>query len=322
MRVELLPADNGACGFYRMRLPAAHATADTSVTQQIALGWSDGQLVDALSDADVVVLQRPAKWTLAKAVPLLQRRGIAVVVDMDDDFTAIDPQNPAWRADYGAINEACRQADLVTVTTEALARRYAPHGRYAILPNHVPAAYLDITGSHDRVGWAGSVATHPNDLQVTRGGVAAALREASATFHVIGDGARVRENLGLDHDPTITGIVPLEDYPHEVARLAVGIVPLADTAFNRAKSALKMLEYAALGVHPIVSPTPDNLRVHADGIGTLARRPRDWRRLDYDPEAVERGRHVVRELHTIETNAWRWDEAWARALVNRRAIAA
>lgn len=327
MKVELLAADDGACGFYRMRLPAAHAGVEATVSDGLKLGWKQTprgiELVDAVSDADVVVLQRPAKYELAAAVPLLQARGVAVVVDMDDDFTAIDPQNPAWGAGEAlAINEACRMADLVTVTTPALAQRYAPHGRVAVLPNYVPASYLSVVGTHDRIGWAGSVKTHPNDLQVTRGAVANALRTAGKRFHIIGDGERVRQNLGLDHQPTITGIVPLEQYPREVATLAVGVVPLADTTFNRAKSALKLLEYAALGVAAVASPTPDNERLHAEGAGVLAHRPRDWRRALTDlladrDEVVERGREVAR-ANTIERNAWRWAEAWATALVNRR----
>lgn len=328
MRVEVYPADSGACGFYRLRLPASQLGAAV-VDDGLRLGVADGRVVDATADADVVVLQRPANALIVAAIPHLQRHGVAVVVDMDDDFAALDPKNPTWTADRKAhrlILEACRRADLVTVTTPGLARRYGGHGRVQILPNVVPARYLTVTAERDgrTAGWAGSVSTHPNDLQVTGGAVAQAVRETGGRFQVIGDGNAVREHLRLDVEPDVTGIVPLTDYPRHVAGLDVGIVPLTDSTFNRSKSALKLLEYSALGVASVVSPTPDNLRV---GIGLVAHRPRDWSRLvrrlltqvGYRAEVAERARAAVAERHTIEGNAWRWEQAWSRALATRRA---
>lgn len=331
MRVELFTADRGACSLYRLRLPAVHSGLEVTLTDQVTVGKVDGRVVDAVCEADVAVFQRPTRWVLVEAIRCLQSKGVAVVVDMDDDFTAIDPQNTFWRPpgdeDRLAASEACRIADLVTVTTPALARRYAPHGRYVVLPNYIPAYYLDIATERDgqTVGWAGTVDTHPNDLQVTRGGVAAAVREAGATFLVVGDGRKVQGNLGLDSLPLITGLVELFDYPYAVARFDVGIVPLAESAFNTAKSALKLLEYAALGVPAVFSPTPDNLRLYADGVGVPARKPRDWRRetrrlltdSEHRAELAERSRAVARG-HTIEGNGWRWAEAWAHATTTRQ----
>ena len=43
------------------------------------------------ADADVIVLQRVAFEHMAQAVPMIRARGVAVVVDMDDDLTKIDP---------------------------------------------------------------------------------------------------------------------------------------------------------------------------------------------------------------------------------------
>lgn len=331
MRVELFKADSGACSFYRLTLPAKNSGVPTWLSDSITIGYEDGRVVDAVSDADVAVFARPTRWTLVEAIRCLQARGVAVVVDMDDDFTAIDPQNTAWAAtrtveDWKAASEACRIADLVTVTTAALAKRYAPHGRYAVLPNYIPKTYLDITSDRDgeSVGWAGSVSTHPNDLQVTRGAVATAIRETGARFLVVGDGAKVRTNLGLDTPPLTTGIVSLEDYPCAVARFDVGIVPLADSPFNQAKSALKLLEYSALGIPAVVSPTPDNLRL---GAGVAARKPRDWRHelvrlltdTSYRTDMTQADREIA-EANTIEGNGWRWAEAWARALTNHRSL--
>jgi glycosyltransferase involved in cell wall biosynthesis len=216
---------------------------------------------------------------------------------------------------------ACAEADLVTVTTEALARRYGPHGRVAIIPNYFPESWLSIEKERDGnvVGWTGTIGTHHGDLPMTHGGVASAISETGATFRVIGNSAFIKRDLGLDEEPDHVEWQDWETYPHEVARLDVGIAPLADTAFNRAKSGLKPLEYAALGVPSVVSPLPSYVTLAAEGIGILAKdRSRDWRRevkrfLQDDHYREEMGA-LAREVatdYTIEANAWRFEEAWS-----------
>lgn len=280
-------------------------------------------------DADVVVLQRPLQRTLADAIPILQLAGRRVVVEIDDDFSAISAANVSWRAchprhspdrNWNHLARACRAADLVTVTTPALARRYGSHGRVAIIPNHVPASYLSIEPEpHDGVvvGWTGSVDTHPHDLQVTRGGVARAVEATGATFAVIGSGKGVQERLGLTAPPVASGWVHLDAYPHHVAQLDVGIVPLELTAFNEAKSTLKGLEYSALGVSFVASPTGPYLALQGVAGGWIARRGNEWESKitamvhgQQRAELVGRGREWAAP-QTVEANCQRWWEAWA-----------
>ena len=166
------------------------------------------------------------------------------------------------------------------MTTPALAERYATHGRYAILPNYIPKAYLDLprpTNSPLRVGWTGSTRTHVRDLEVTGGGVARALQGTGAEFHVVGVPNDVRRQLDLAREPVSTGWVHLDQYPAELAKFDVLVAPLQDNTFNRGKSLIKGLEAAAAGVVPVMSPAADYLRLHDDyGIGLIARTPDEW----------------------------------------------
>jgi glycosyltransferase involved in cell wall biosynthesis len=125
-----------------------------------------------------------------------------------------------------------------------------------------------------------------------------------------------------------TGWIPLGDYYREVSSLSAGVVPLADSAFNRAKSWLKGLEYAALGVPFVATPSPEYVRLQNEaGAGLLADKPKRWRSLLrklFDDESMRwelaaHARDGVRNRLTIEANAWRWDEAWARAITHRHA---
>ena len=134
----------------------------------------------------------------------------------------------------------------------------------------------------------------------------------------------IRRVLSLPSDPENRPWQSMESYPREVAGLDIGIAPLADTAFNRAKSWLKPLEYAALGVPCVMSPTEEYLRINAMGVGVVAmRRSRAWKREvgrlladdAHRAEVADRGREVVRERLLIEDNCWKWAEAWTEAMV-------
>lgn len=342
MKVRLQPADKGGCGFYRMRWPAK-ALADQGYDVHQAETWPQalcersalGVLVRHVDvDCDVLVFQRPMEGRLMDSWPALRKQGVAIVVEIDDDFHALPKGHPARTDTINRdglnrqwLKRMCAEADLVTCTTEALARRYAPHGRYIIVPNFVPERYLSIERKpHDgvRVGWTGSIMTHIDDLRVCGTGVRDALRATGATFHCVGTGVGVREQLQLDAEPTTTGWVDIDRYPHEYAQLDVALVPLQPNLFNEAKSYLKGLEAAALGVPFIASPTGP-YRELLTNIGTHAETPAEWweeiRYLYSDvgetEDQAQRGREYAK-TQTIEGNAWRWMEAWEQAVLNAR----
>jgi len=112
----------------------------------------------------------------------------------------------------------------------------------------------------------------------------------------------------------------MNHWPAGVAKLGVGIAPLADTRFNKSKSFLKPLEMSALGVPWVASPRAEYVRLHRKGVGALADTPRRWHkelsRLLSSPrlraERAEAGRAVA-ETMRVRDNAWRWIEAWERA---------
>lgn len=347
MRVHVHPADAGACALYRLREPlrVLSATHDVSEpTETLTCAWDrppgpGARVVDVVRpDCDVAVFQRPLRRHMVEAIDALQRRGVACVVEVDDLFSAIHAGNPAFRDahpddpdhNWRWLAEACKRADLVTVTTPALAEAYGRHGRVAILPNLVPARYLAIGEAVPRkpvplVGYAGSSDTHPGDLAVTGGAVAEVLATSGARFRAIG-GIRTCSLLGVRGETLPP--VSLDDWPIAVATLDVGIAPLVDNLFNRCKSWLKPLEHAALGVACIASPTPEYARAAREGMCVLATRPREWRReLRRMLDPAERAAQVLRartaaRRHTYEEHAERWWDAWRLALDHRVRAAA
>jgi hypothetical protein len=282
-------------------------------------------------DADVMVVQRPAHQYQAQMVAMLRANGIAVVVDMDDDMSTIDPNNVAYHTyrhrsrspfSWKYAAECCQVATLVTTTTRALQQRYARHGRGMILDNYVPEAYLRMPqGDTSTFGWAGTTQSHPNDLQVT-GTAFQRLIDDGHPFKVVGGHSKVRQAAKLRQDPEYTGGVDLDKWAGVIAReLRVATIPLAASAFNTAKSRLKGIESMAVGVPWVASPREEYRRLQREsGCGLLANSPKDWydqiKRLLTDDvlwkEQSEAGKaYMINQ--TYQAKAHLWAEAWTRA---------
>jgi glycosyltransferase involved in cell wall biosynthesis len=328
MKIVVLPSDLAGCGHYRMIYPG-EAVAAIGIDVQIV---SDGILIpDAtvsssddkpweilsgtVPDADVVVIQRPSHPSVEAAIRYLKSKGIRIVVDIDDRFEAIQPSNRAAyyykSKEIRCLNMSIANADVVTCSTPELAEL---HGGI-LLENCVPESYLNIPDEHENViGWSGTLAVHRDDLRVVGSGVSRTVIDTDWGFRVVGESTGVGNELGLPGDPEQTGWLPIGDYPAEVAKLGIGIAPLADTVFNRSKSWLKTLEYSALGVPFVATDLPEYRRL---GVGLLASNQRQWKgmlsTLLNDPMRREdmrlAGRAAARQW-TYEKHAERWADVW------------
>lgn len=294
----------------------------------------------------VYVFQRLTHRWMAEAVPILRSKHAAVVVDIDDDLGSIHPRNPAYHAmhpryegqydpakreinrhSWANLQRACRDATLVTVSSPALLSRYASHGRGHVLYNYLPDLYYGVPHEDSTVlGWPASLHSHPDDPSAV-GGAVARLGASLPAFRVVGDPTGTGTAFGLGADPQGSGNVPLGEWPRAVAGLGIGISPLADTRFNACKSWLKPLEMSALGVPWVASPRPEYERLYKQGLmsgclaGALAGTPNRWykelsRLVNSESlrlERAEAGRALAGGMK-IRDQAWRWMEAWSRAL--------
>lgn len=361
LRVKVMPADETGCGFYRLLEPCrviSESTTDIEI-ELVMDAEDEGALeVDQHGkignthvvgvrdpECDVLVFQRPASRILAEVIPYVQRHGTAVVVEFDDDFETLDPKNSAWRAYQPHLNpeqnhvwaKLCSQlADYVTVSTPRLLKRYGKRGMHALLPNYVPASYLDVEPDPELardyviMGWAGNSRTHPGDLEMMGNAPFHAGASSSRTsgFRAIGTEG-ILERCGFAGPDEVWGVelmmgVPIAEYPTLLASLDVGLSPLADTRFNGSKSWLKGLEMAALGVPFVASPTQQYRELASLGAGDLvstttasrAAWTRAILKLVEDPVYRDRrareGRAAAAGL-TIEGHAEAWVQAWMNA---------
>jgi hypothetical protein len=142
-------------------------------------------------------------------------------------------------------------------------------------------------------------------------------------LNVVGGDKRTATAMRLRDNPPMTSGVPIFKWAETIRDfVGVGIVPLANTKFNRGKSWLKGIEYMSVGVPWVASPRAEYRRLHAEsGCGLLADTPKQWytmvkKLLDdetFHQAQVEAGRTFMRDL-TYEAQAWRWAEAWQTAI--------
>jgi hypothetical protein len=121
--------------------------------------------------------------------------------------------------------------------------------------------------------------------------------------------------------------LPVEAYPLNLAQIDIACCAVADNAFNRAKTPIKVWESTLAGSVCIATPALYGQAVD-DGVdGRLAETREEWlqalRTLVDDAQMRKRlrleQRRRIAQQHTLERNAWRWPLAWQTIVDDFRA---
>lgn len=265
--------------------------------------WAEGDAEPVRHwDVDLIVLQRWMFASVAVETATARRKGQVVVQEVDDHFWALDTRNRAFRATDPRTSPvenrdhylaAIKAASAVTTSTPYLAgelRRLGVRCPIHVLENHVDLdAFASVReanlerkpSSRPIVGWVGATPWRSGDLETLRGVLGPFLaRHGLDAYHGgHSDGwDTLAAQAGLEEEKVIKrSMVPIQEYPSLMEGLEVGLVPLRDSAFNRAKSWIKGIEYAAAGVPFVAQDLPEYRRLYeTHGIGRIARRPKDW----------------------------------------------
>lgn len=355
MRVLALRADSGGCAKYRIIEPVnelrnitdwdirVEVDAAADAMENLNNGWV--KVDEVKEDIDLLIIQRPTLQATNALARRAQEQGIAVIVELDDDLSALRPDHMSYKQaqprhspmdNYEWIYKTAEIADLVTVSTPALLK-FAPHGRGVVLPNCIPDEVFSnppvaSLNTETGLGWAGSTGVHPGDLRVVGDAVRRVLRRHKQPFHVVGDGIGVRDDLALPKSIEMvgTGWVSLDRYYDALKNnISVGIVPLVDDEFTKSKSFLKGLEYASLGIPFVASGThPEYKTLYEQGIGQLANTPDEWyrllNRLLTNPKKAymlgQKYRSLVEKKYKYSQHAPKWKNAWEIAVEHRKSL--
>jgi len=294
---ELL--DNGQfspCAYIRLLQPLDHP----SIGAGFDIVLADAQ--EALCyRADIVATQRYAVPDVSAAAALAahcRRTGAILAYDLDDDLLHIPRDHadaPALRPQARLVQRLLRDAGTVFVSTPALAASLAPLRRDAVVvPNglderlwaDVPAGMPPgrrARGGPVRLLCMGT-ATHGADFALIEPALARLTDtfRGQVTIDMLGVTARTdlpdwvnRPAMPPNATATYPGFV---DWATQQPGWDIGLAPLADNAFNRCKSAIKTLDYAALGLAVVASDVAAYRGSLADGPGGMlaANRPDAW----------------------------------------------
>lgn len=347
MRIALLAGDfhpltlePGPITYTRMVVPGrelARRGHEVVVTPRFRVHERTGEIaaVDLVKGIQVegieaVVMHHAIRENHPDIVRHAVKAGQRVYIDVDDWYYGVSPRHRAFdslreQESQRMLTKVLREATGALVSTPFLAEQLEKFTPTHLCRNSVdPKAWGDPPAQHDRVrlGWVGSMQTHAGDLDILKGIVGPWLEKVNGQFVHVGahqEDERLAEDV-LDIDPKrVQAFGPLKRRALGAAYelFDIGLVPLADTPFNHAKSYLKGLEYAAAGKPFIASATPEyrHLKGRHD-IGRVARRPRDWvKHLDALADIAvrrEEGRHNYERVFadcTVASAADAWEDA-------------
>ena len=271
MRIAVIPERYGEvmspCASIRLHAFTEHFPADVRYlgTEELAafsphlVLWNRGAIV---TESD--------KAMLVKA----RQRGAKLIYDLDDNLLAMDehPEREAYSAIVGAVRASIALADVTWCSTPRLVEVVNDAGGAAQwMPNALDAALwrqaadapvsLPATGVL-RLLYMGT-RTHDDDFRMLDAALQLAWDQRPHTFSLtlIGVNAAATSDRAWIEDlrpPAHVGA----SYPafvHWFSRLRgfhAGMAPLLSTAFNRCKSSIKVLDYAAMGVATLASRVP------------------------------------------------------------------
>lgn len=228
------------------------------------------------------------------------------------------------------LRAAFGRSDLVTCTTEELKEVFVKiNPNTVVLPNSIdldcyPEANL--VKKNVRIGWQGGV-SHYRDLQFILP-VLERLHKKHPDVEFVYFGDTIRFESFLNHYPFLERhcFVNHETYPYKLKllNLDIGLCPLIDNVFNRRKSAIKWMEYSAVGAATVASDIPpyskaitnfkDGVLVPNDEklweealLGLISDRKKI---LELSNAAIQ----TVIEGHTIQKNAHLWTDAYKRVI--------
>lgn len=320
MRIFGWLCDKNGCGHYRIRQPFAvlrdlgyDATCEGSMPLAVSAGEVDVVI------AQRVVLPGPTEWIQKTA----RKGNVKIVLEFDDDLWNLEGTNAiAHRFFDQDMQERAKAnlavADQVTTTTDFLAERLSEYttAPIEVIPNHINRWVTEHQPQRRddsvTIGYAGS-ATHAGDWEELRTELKRfASRARDVDLHLMGN------NLteGWPRARFTWWKNDIDSYVRSID-FHIGLAPLRPSLFNKSKSALKAIEYGALGI-PIVAsdcgPYPGYV-IHGE-TGFLVKYPHEWAKYlrclvndaDLRAEMGQRAREHVRKTSVIEDNIWRWEK--------------
>lgn len=245
-------------------------------------------------DCGVIILQRLMFGDLVDKLEYVRSMPVRplIINDLDDWYWGLHPDNAAFNLVDPSLNPTeninhyrriLELSDVVVVSTPFLLdkmKQWLKKTKVVMIENCVSTQSFSVRRLNLKkaiIGWVGSTSHRSNDLEELQG-----VFTDSDRLHHSGhlDGAPLfADRVLAKHSRTsVSPMYPPLEYARKAFCFDIGVAPLSNVDFNRAKSWIKMIEYAAAGVPAVASPSPEYIRLHDEyGIGRIAHSKDEWR---------------------------------------------
>lgn len=325
MKIFYFDRTGGACDYYRATLPLTtlgkidkefQVTSMTKTDILNAIENDNHTKAFGLLDADVIVLPRLSDVKFFDQMKDLNPRA-KIVLEYDDNLFSVSPFSPHY-VDHGieeitmefpdgkkldvwvdgknidieknkksleGIKNVMRRADLVTVTTDILAKEYSPYAKSVkALPNCIDGSIWKrlpfVQRSDIRMGWFGGH-SHYEDWTILTP-ILSGIMNKYQNLKLVIMGSKFGGTMkNIDEDRIeFHQWVSTDAYPYKSAILDLdfAIIPLRDNKFNRCKSNIKWVEMGSLkipSVTSLVSPYSEHA-TEDNGVWIEGNDPKAW----------------------------------------------
>lgn len=356
MRVYYVSSGNEGCYNVRCLLPLVANGWDGDRVSLVVGAKTPEDKLAAVKHADIIVMHRPETKSKIEFARTVKSMGKKIIFDNDDtykDHTAVKLNDyfdkERTRRGLEMVNKVIDgfaiEADLVTCTTEWLAKEYRKlNPNVVVLPNCVDPDYFDepLRNETDivRIGVTGSIGSstdldcvapiikhYENDprVRIVFFSLPPNRKENPTVGKIYEEEYAFLDSVNVEWHPTVKADVYYDKI--NSLKLDMMIIPRADNYFNRAKSNLKFLEASMFEI-------PCIAQGFADGMSPYQVNPDDQKNLilvtdnsQWIPEMErlienkqlrlimgEKAHAYVLENYDISKKAHLWEEAYAKIL--------
>ena len=209
-----------------------------------------------------------------------------VLLDIDDNIFSISPYLPAKQAydpngQVMAIHkDIAKYVDGIIVSTPALETIYKSFNKTWIIPNGVKYLYEKQHHQGVRIGYFTSN-SHLENAQLIENAVTNVLMKYSnVIFYYTKSFQGFMDKIPKQIESQVNYLpfFPLKDYLKYVNNLGIdiGLAPLMDNDFNKAKSNIRILEYWQNGISVVASPLDEYSKTITHGFDGYLSQNNEW----------------------------------------------